>query len=240
MTEIRPDSMYYRQHGIYNPTDQSNDQLTFVGVGGIGSFAAFACGKLGVPKITLVDPDTVELHNAPNQMHPVIQYYPGGEDVSAIGQPKVDVTADMIRTHSGGLVEVCPVNGKHDALDVYSGVVVSGLDSMEARQEVWEQKIKDNVGVSLYIDARIAGQLILIYAIPNPYLPEVQEHYEKTLYSDEEAEHAPCTERGIIDVGFQCGALISRMVRRFFTGESICNCTYMSEKSLMLKEWDWK
>ena len=229
MTDVRPDALYHRQHGFYNPTEHPGDAVTFIGVGGIGSFAAFATGKLGVPKITLVDDDTVELHNAPNQMHAATD----------IGKPKVDVTAEMIRAHSGDLVTVCPVNGKHDAVPQYSGVVVSGLDSMAARQAVWDEKIKGNVAVNLYVDARIAGQLILIYAVPNPYLPDVQEHYEATLHSDDEAERAPCTERGIIDVGFQCGALLSRMLCRYFTGEQIHNCTYMSEKSLMVKQWDW-
>jgi molybdopterin/thiamine biosynthesis adenylyltransferase len=233
--EVRPDALYHRQHGFYNPTEHKNDHVTFIGVGGIGSFAAFATGKLGVPKITLVDDDTVELHNAPNQMHPVIL----GAHEDALGEPKVDVTARMIHEHSGGLVEVCPVNAKHDGVAQYDGVVVSGLDSMAARQAVWDEKIKGNIAVSLYIDARISGQLILIYAAPNPYLPDVQAAYEKTLHSDDEAERVSCTEKGIIDVGFQCGALISRMIRRYFTGEPIHNCTYMSEKSLMLKEWDW-
>lgn len=234
MTEIRPDALYHRQFGFYNPTDHQHDHVTFIGVGGIGSFAAFAAGKLGIPKITLVDDDTVDLHNAPNQMHPVTYAASG-----SVGQPKVDVTAQMIDDHSGGLVEVCPVNAKHDGIDTYSGVVVSGVDSMKARKEIWDDKIKGNISVPLYIDARIAGQLILIYAVPNPYLPDVQEHYESTLHSDDEAERAPCTERGVIDVGFQCGALITRMLRRYFTGESISNCTYMSQKSLMVKQWDW-
>lgn len=232
--EIRPDALYHRQHGLYNPTEHSHDAVTFIGVGGIGSFAAFAAGKLGIPKITLVDDDTVELHNAPNQMHPVHDE----EGTAVSGTPKVDVTAQQIREHSP-LTDVCPVNGKHDAVAQYSGVVVSGLDSMAARQAVWDEKIKDNIAVSLYIDARISGQLILIYAAPNPYLPDVAEHYESTLHSDETAERVSCTERGIIDVGFQCGALISRLLRRHFTGEPINNCTYMSEKSLMLRQWDW-
>jgi molybdopterin/thiamine biosynthesis adenylyltransferase len=225
----RPDALYHRQHGIYNPTDHAHDHVTFIGVGGIGSFAAFATGKLGVPKITLVDDDTVELHNAPNQMH----------DVVSLGEPKVDVTARMIADHSGGLIEVCPVNGKHDAVPAYSGVVVSGLDSMDARKAVWEERIKFATGVPLYIDARISAQLILIYAVANPYNPENWENYEATLHSDEDAERVSCTERGIIDVGFQCGALISRMIRRHFNDEPIMNCTYMSEKSLMLRQWDW-
>ena len=235
--EIRPDALYHRQHGLYNPTEHANDHVTFIGVGGIGSFAAFATGKLGVPKITLVDDDTVELHNAPNQMHPVTWFEP---DVTAIGEPKVDVTAKMILDHSGGLVDVCPVNAKHDGVAQYDGVVVSGLDSMAARQAVWDEKIKGNVAVNLYIDARISGQLILIYAVPDPYVPDVCKKYEETLHSDEEAERVSCTERGIIDVGFQCGALISRMIRRHFNGEAIHNCTYMSQKSLTVREWDWE
>ncbi len=229
-TSPHPDALFHRQQGIYNPVDHPTDKVVFVGVGGIGSFAAFATAKLGVPNITLIDPDNIDVHNAPNQLHAL----------AAVGHAKVRALGSLIEAHMGEHVKVSEFDTKHDGVDYdeYQGVVVSGLDSMEARKALWEERIKNNITVPLYIDARIAGQLILIYACC-PYIPDEIEQYEKTLHSDDEAVNAPCTERGVIDVGFQCGALISRMVRKQFSGEEVHHITNMSQKSLMLLKGDW-
>ena len=229
-TSPHPDALFHRQQGIYNPVEHPNDKAVFVGVGGIGSFAAFATAKLGVPNLTIIDPDVINVHNAPNQLHAL----------AATGRTKVEALASLIEAHMGSHVTVNQFNTKHDGVDYdqFQGVVVSGLDSMEARKALWEERIKNNITIPLYIDARIAGQLILIYACC-PYLPDEIEHYEKTLHSDADAEPAPCTERGVIDVGFQCGALITRMLRKHFAGEEVHHITNMSMNSLMLLKGDW-
>ena len=216
------DSLYMRQLGIFNPSDHPTAHVTFVGVGGIGSFAAFAAGKLGIPSITLIDPDTVEKHNQPNQMY----------DSGDVGVPKVEAL-------NGWMDERATFdNVAADKDTTYKqGVVVSGLDSMAARSEVW-QGIKMNPSIERYIDARIAGQLILIYSFV-PYDPEACDKYEATLHSDDEAEPASCTARGIIDVGFAVGSLITRQLRQHYAREAIEPVTYINHETLSVSKGDW-
>lgn len=224
---IIPDQLFLRQQGFFNPVDHPEAQATFVGVGGIGSFAAYATAKLGVPNLTLIDPDTVEIHNAPNQMH----------SVQNLGDSKVEALAVEIASAMGETANVTTVAEKLDAVDSYSGIVVGGLDSMTAREELWE-RVKYNPAVDFLIDGRIAGQLILIYSLC-PYEPEQVEHYEKTLHSDADAVEASCTERGLIDVGFQCGSLIARNIRMRLNRQEVDPITYMSMKTLDLQHGDW-
>lgn len=230
--------VFKRGTGFFNPEDHPKASVTFVGVGGIGSFAATAVAKLGVPNITLIDPDIVEVHNAPNQFH----------RIADAGEPKVAALAAQIEGHIGTSPTGYQArineagNWERDGQGALprdlSGVVVSGLDSMAARKSLWEHKIKMNPQVSLYIDGRIAGELILLYALC-PYDVKAIEHYEKTLHSDDDAEPAVCTERGLIDVGFMIGALVSRMVRLHFAGETVDPVHYTSVKSLMMQKGDW-
>lgn len=223
---------YARQLGIYNPEDNPHDSVTFIGVGGIGSFAAFGAAKLGIPNITLIDPDVVELHNQPNQ------FYGEGD----IGDSKVYALAGHIRADRGFHGEltayVAKAPGFDASLDRLGGVVVSGLDSMEARQSVWEECIKLNPAVPLYLDARISGEFIVIYACNPTDMGDI-EAYERTLYSDDEAEAIACTERGIIDVGLQVGSMVTRLLRRHFTGKEIDRTTMMNQDTLTATTGGW-
>lgn len=216
---------YLRQLDIYNPDEHANDRVMFVGVGGIGSFAAFGAAKLGVPNITLIDPDTVEEHNVPNQFY----------EQHDLDLPKVV----CMQTHVGlaqpeCLATIHEAKGQDVAM---SGVVVSGLDSMEAREAVW-RGVKLRPQVPLYIDARIGHQIIVIYAVnPTDYMDGMS--YEKTLHSDADAEEEGCTDRGIIDVGLMVGSLITRMLRYHFTGQPLDKITVMNQQTLTVTKGGW-
>lgn len=237
MPELTTSQVFKRGTGFFDPEKHPVASATFVGIGGIGSFAATAVAKLGVPNITLIDPDIVEAHNAPNQFHPIVNST----------ESKVASLATEIERHIG-TVPVAHQSritdsgwetvGSRKLPSAFNGPVISGFDSMDARKLLWEQKIKFNPQVPLYIDGRIAGELILIYAFC-PYDPAAVEKYEATLHSDDEAEPAVCTERGLIDVGFGIGMLVSRMVRMFYAGKDIDPITYMSVKSLSIQKGDW-
>jgi molybdopterin/thiamine biosynthesis adenylyltransferase len=224
---VRIGEKYMRQLGWYNPEDR-NDHVTFIGVGGIGSFAAFGASKLGIPRITLIDPDEVEVHNQPNQFY----------SIHDCGEAKVDALAGYL-LGEGGHQQVDAI--RHSSEDVRyldPGVVVSGLDSMAARKSVWEQHVKLNPKVPLYIDGRLGGQLIVVYAV-NPTDMEDVEAYEATLHSDDEGIDAPCTERGVIDVGLAVSALITRMLRLHFSGEQVDRITLLNQATLSLLHGGW-
>lgn len=220
-------TQYLRQLGIYNPADHEDDAVTFIGVGGIGSFAAMGAAKLGLPGITLYDHDEVEAHNQPNQFYGLLD----------LDNPKVEAMHDHILRDRGEHGNVTMHNMQVDGTTDLRGVVVSGLDSMEARTSVWEA-IKLNPAVPLYLDARIGGPVIVVYAVdPNDF--DDIASYEKTLHTDEEGEDAPCTERGIIDVGLQVGAILTRALRRHFTGQDIDRITLFNQNTLTATKGGW-
>lgn len=235
--ELRGEIDFTRHRDWYDPAE-SDAEVTIVGCGGIGSPTALALAKLGIPKLTLIDGDTVEKHNIPNQMFPLTeeeQDNTGGpytELVSTFGKPKVHVLENVLNSFSVTDIEAhykflnsdgltTPDNDLSSDIKGYkpSGIVVSGLDSMSARQEVWKT-VKFNMGVDLYIDARLGGELIVIYAV-NPKDYASCQTYEESLHSDENARELPCTRRIVIDVGFVVAGLITRTIRRHLAGGKI-------------------
>lgn len=225
MTTItRPN--YMRQTGIFNPAENEHASVTFVGCGGIGSFAAFATAKLGIPYITLVDPDVVESHNLPSQMYTVehdeqYKVHALGEQIELLGCENVTEIPEYL----------CDMPHPR-------GVVVSGLDSMAARIELWENKLKLNPNVSLYIDGRLDGQLLVFYAL-RPWDLEAIDKYEQTLASDDEVPAGVCTERNIIDVGFMVGSLVARMIRMHLTDQPVDPITVVNQATLAITKGEW-
>ena len=223
------DIAYTRQLGFFDPADHPNAHATIVGLGGIGSFAAVSLAKLGIPQLTLIDFDTVEPHNVPNQFY----------STSQLGLPKAHALADTCESY--GSISAMPIpTAFGDAVaDQYSHseIIVSGLDSMAARSDVWAD-VKMQPATKLYLDARIAGQLILVYAA-NPMNIDSIDSYEATLHSDDEAIPAPCTERGVIDVGMVIGGLITRLIRSHYNGDQLDPVTVFNLETLTLTHGDW-
>lgn len=226
---------YMRQTGIFDPSLHEHASCTFVGVGGIGSFAAFAVAKLGIPNITLIDPDVVEAHNLPSQMYPT----------SADGELKSVALAREIVLNTGTVCVPCSGRITEDGWDgpaalprPLRGVVVSGLDSMKARRDLWEQCLRMNVNVPLYLDGRLDGQLLVIYAVC-PYNMEDIEQYEATLLSDDEVPAGVCTARNIIDVGFTVGAQMARAVRLHYTDTPPDKITVINQATNTITKGGW-
>lgn len=216
---------YIRQQDWFNP-DKTNAAATIVGCGGIGSFTALALAKLGLQRLHLVDFDDVAEHNIPNQM-----YLPG-----QIGLKKVDALADTVVIATGAACTRLD-QPLQDGIP-RAPVVISALDSMSARKDLWAQ-VKYKLDVKLFLDGRLAGQNILLYSV-DPTNPTDVAGYEKTLYSDAEASDDPCTARSIIDVGFAIGSLITRAVRRHYAGEPREAGVYLDQANLKIYKFGWE
>lgn len=214
---------YVRQRAWFDP-HSIPASATIVGCGGIGSFAAFSLAKLGVQKLTLLDPDTVDAHNVPNQMY----------DLSHEGELKVEALAAQL-SWSDAKVRTVPTI-LEDGVPL-SDVTISALDSMDARTALWEQ-VKRKAACRLFLDGRLAGQNVLLYSV-NPMSRADIEGYEATLYSDEEADGGSCTARSIIDVGFLIASLITRAVRMHYANEPMIPLVYQNQATLDLYKGDW-
>lgn len=233
---LTPD--YLRQRGIFDPAAHEGAAVTFVGVGGIGSFASRAVAKLGIPNITLIDPDIVEPHNLPSQMFDTTQAY-DLKVIAATTNIMVESPECNLNWHAARITEdgwTSDDEGLPAAKP--NGLVVSGLDSMKARHDLWHQCLRMNPLTKLYIDGRLDGQTLVIYAVKPWDLTDI-EQYEATLLSDDEVGAGSCTERAIIDVGFMMASLISRMVRLHYSGEDVPKITVVQQASLDVAHGGW-
>ena len=196
---------FLRQKDIFDPFGTEQQPITVIGVGGIGSPCVLTLAKTGFQNITVIDYDKVEPHNLPNQFYRTKDV--GKPKVEALKQIVSDLTDVKLNTRKEKFSETTPCQG----------IVISGVDTMTDRSNIWKTlSTKENV--SLYIDARMGGQVVCIYTI-NPRIEEEQKWYEETLYSDENAFKEPCTARAIMYATMVCAGLITAQVAKFSNGE---------------------
>lgn len=115
---------FTRQLDILAPSDIVHP-LTLIGLGGIGSHTAYTMRKLGFERFTLWDPDCIEGHNIPSQHF----------NAQEKGSRKACVVAAQLRNalESRCFIDVC---AEHFVSGPLEGIVISGVDSMEARTRI--------------------------------------------------------------------------------------------------------
>jgi molybdopterin/thiamine biosynthesis adenylyltransferase len=196
---------FHRQLGIFNPYTDGQVPLTLIGAGGIGSPTALALAKMGFPDLTIYDADTVEPHNLPNQLYPL----------AALGQSKAISLAEECFRFSGTRPNAIPDMFEGQA--ELEGIVISGVDSMEARRIIWSY-VRHRPNIRGYVEARMGGQVGIVHVV-NPTDERSIAAYEQTLYTDAEAAEEPCTERAIAFNVFALAGLISAQVKKVAKGE---------------------
>lgn len=192
---VTPD--YWRQLGIVTPSELAFP-ITIIGAGGIGSPTTLLLAKMGCSQLTVIDFDSIEVHNFPNQLYRLEDF----------GQPKVEALSRIVRAFTGTEIDSQNERFVDQSLN---GVVITCLDSMEARRRVWE-KARLNIQVPLLIDARMGGQIAQVIAV-TPFRPEHIEAYESMLHSDEDTMHVACTEQAIIYNTFMIASVIGLVVK---------------------------
>jgi len=175
LTESKID--YQRQSGLITQ-EQMKDPIILIGAGGIGSPTAQVLCKMGVRSMTVYDDDKVEAHNLPNQMYRI-------KDLSKF---KVDALKEICEEFSD-TIDFTAKSIRFDHPIRTKSIVISGVDSMDSRIAIWNH-VKLNSAVPLYIDARMAREMIKIYRV-NPTDIKSVKMYEESLHSDAEAVEVP-------------------------------------------------
>lgn len=211
----RPHFDRSRQSALYLPELHAPREATVIGNGGIGSPTALGVAKLGVPKMTLYDFDTVEEENLSNQWY--------RHKYAETPTFKSDALAEQIGEFADCKVVAVPERYVAQPL---SGLVISGVDSMPARRRIWEDGIRFNPNIDLYIDGRMGGLSGRIISV-RPADPDDVERYEETLHTDERTQEDPCGERAVMSNTLVMAGLITEVVRQWYaTGRLIASVTF--------------
>jgi len=109
------------------------------GVGGIGSWVALLLSRIG-HELHIYDDDTIDETNMAGQLYPI----------SAIGKSKEVAVMEMIRDFSGTR---CSSNGRYTKDSLYSPIVFSCFDNMEARKVMFEKWAAEE-DRELFVDGR--------------------------------------------------------------------------------------
>jgi molybdopterin/thiamine biosynthesis adenylyltransferase len=164
------------------PNNMRDKRALIVGAGTVGSNVAMALAAIGVRHFTIVDHDSVDIHNLPSQAFSYKQ----------VGSPKsVSLADNMIDRFGldGLMVEAIPDkftpsfpgNGDYE-------IIISGADSMTVRKMVsmWARGSKARL-----VDSRCAGHEIQTWAYDTTDHDQY-ETYRSTLYADSESSSLPC------------------------------------------------
>lgn len=166
-----------RHRELFDP-NKFNKAIHVIGVGATGSWLVFSLAKLGLTNIHVYDFDKVEAHNIANQLF----------SISDIGEYKVEALKRIIKDTTGTEITI---HNKEVKEEVFSGIVFMMIDTMAGRKAIYESSVKYKPAVSLLIEPRMGLHMARIYNIL-PLNNSSLNEYEKTFYTDEEAEVSAC------------------------------------------------
>ncbi len=178
---------FSHQTDIFDP-NQFGWPVHLIGAGGIGSALALPTMKIGVRELHLWDTDRVEAHNVPNQM--LFRH-------TDIGKFKVDAAKEMLEMF-GFDVEIVVHNEWVTEDTALEGVVISGVDSIQSRQAIWQAVKRNAFDIPFYMDARVGGEFLRLLTA-NPMDPDDVDFYEPYLDIDPDTiPELPCAARAVI------------------------------------------
>ena len=167
------------------------DEITVIGLGGIGSTVVTLLSIMGFDKIIGWDDDKLEVHNLSSTTYPL--YYTGGSKVAA--------AKDTAEAFSGKETNFQANEERWDDYKPLGNKVITCLDNMDTRMEVYEKWI-NNPDREFLIDLRMdALSMEMITSTQN------NDEYDKYWVSDAEIEPAPCTMKHTIFASSIIGGL---------------------------------
>ena len=192
-----------RQRDLVPPARLAECHAVVVGVGAVGRQVALQLAAVGVPKMTLIDPDTVAVENLA----------PQGFWQSDLGRPKVEAVADVAKRQFPAIEVVCvPERFRASAVrswpSTHEVAVFCAVDAIEARTLVWDA-VRDAAG--FFADGRMAAEVIRVLASGRPAADAL---YPKTLFPAREAYQGSCTARSTIySANITAGLMVGQFAR---------------------------
>lgn len=191
-----------RQSRIIHPTLADKD-IIIAGAGMVGSWATLGLARVA-GSITVLDFDEVEPVNigvqAFNRTHE--------------GMNKAKALASMCE---GFPITVIEGTAPQDFPEVkFSGkntMVVSAVDSLDARREIGEWASKN--GVSFLVETRVRGELLAVLTVQRS---EDYQPYISAIPQEDDVEDVPCGLNGAVQTGMFAGSKVVSAVNGFCKG----------------------
>lgn len=187
-----------RQRDLVPPEALARSDCTVIGVGAIGRQVALQLAAMGVPRLQLIDFDTVEAVNLASQ----------GYLHDDLGRPKVHATADLCQ-QIYPMLDVVVVNDRYKrSRHEVGNTVFCCVDSIETRGLIWNS-LCDRV--QFFCDGRMSGEVIRVLTVAGEH---GREHYPTTLFNPGEAFRGACTSRSTIyTANIAAGLMVQQFTR---------------------------
>lgn len=200
-------NIYKRQTNLVKP-DQLDFPILLIGCGGTGSWAYVALKKMGASCVNVVDFDVIEAHNVASQSY----------NKKDIGKIK---SLTLFKDDAGDIAFVGTFEEyfKSESWKIRYPIVICAIDSMDERIKLWDI-IKKRNDVELFLDPRIGGELLRLYAV-DPLDSKAVTFYESQLYPSSKADPLPCGSRQIVYTTMFTGALVANYVKKYAKKEPI-------------------
>lgn len=198
LTTPWPPDRDLRQRELVPPEALAQASCTVIGVGAIGRQVALQLATMGVPKLQLVDFDTVE----------AVNLAPQGYLLGDLGRSKVRATTDLCRLiHPDVAITQVEDRFRRSQQDI-GNVVFCCVDSIDTRRLIWEA-VRDRA--AFFCDGRMAGETIRILTVAGE---PGRHHYPTTLFHAASAFRGSCTSRGTIyTANIAAGLMVQQFAR---------------------------
>lgn len=189
-----------RQRGMVPPEKLADIEAMVVGVGAVGRQVALQLAAMGVPKLTLVDFDTVEVENLASQ----------GFLECNLGMTKVDAVAG-VAGDINSQIKIAARNQRFERSLELPAIVFCCVDGIDNRRFVWNV-VKEDSLVELFVDSRMAAETARVIPVVRPYYN--RDYYEGTLFPQSEAVPESCTAKTTIYcANISGGLMVAQMTR---------------------------
>ena len=192
-----------RQRELIPPARLAKAHAVVVGVGAVGRQAALQLAAVGVPRLSLCDPDAVEIENLA----------PQGFWESDLGRPKVEAVADLARRQYPR-ISVTAVAERFRSSFVRGWpadrevAVFCCVDSIRTRKTVWESV---RGSAAFFADGRMAAEVIRVLASGRPAGDGI---YPQSLFDASEAYAGSCTAKSTIyAASIAAGLMVAQWAR---------------------------
>ncbi|MCA9022834.1 MAG: ThiF family adenylyltransferase [Planctomycetaceae bacterium] len=177
--------------------------VTVIGVGAIGRQVALQLAALGVRRLQLIDFDQVEPTNITTQGYLAVD----------LGQFKVEATARALQAIDAELKIEIIADRFRPGLATGEAVFVC-VDSISSRAAIWRALRHQ---CSFWCDGRMRGEVLRILTAVDS---NSRDHYDTTLFAQEEAQTGACTSRSTIYTASIAAGLMLHQFTRWM--RSIC------------------